>query len=75
MVDMVIANISGEPLKNPRELIERAALKGSRRKVPIAAAFPVNTFELVLHVKQPDSSTARDTDHKQLHEEIRLKPK
>src|SRR6266850_2815305 len=53
MVNVVKADVTREPLKNFRQLVERTALKRRGGEVPIFAAFPINPFELMLDVEEP----------------------
>src|SRR5438105_15421133 len=55
MVDVVIADVSGEPLQYFRQFVERAAFQGGRSVIPLRVALPINSLELMLHVKQPEA--------------------
>src|SRR5436189_4930047 len=63
MVDMVKADVAGKPLQDLRKFVERTALQRCGGEVPVVAAFPVNSLELMLHVEQPDSCPAGDRDN------------
>src|SRR5260221_1190784 len=44
VMDVVKADVPGEPLQNSRQLGERAALKRRRRVIPGVSALPVNVL-------------------------------
>ena len=69
MVNMVKADISGEPLKNLRQFVERATLNRRLRVVPIFPALPINVLKLVLNVEQPYSSRTRHRENRELDDE------
>src|SRR3546814_7151960 len=60
MVDLVVADVAGEPLQDLRQLVKRAALQRCRRVIPVFVARPVHVLELMLHVEQPDAGTGTD---------------
>ena len=67
---MVEADVAGEPLQDPRQLVVRAALKRRGGVVPILIALPVRVFELVLNVKKPYAAGARHHQHHRLQQQI-----
>lgn len=71
-MNMVKSDISRKPLKDFRQSIERTSLKCGSDEVPIVIAFPVHTFELMLHVKQPDTRCAAHGHHCQLNQQVSL---
>src|SRR3546814_18583286 len=70
MVDMVVADVAGEPLQDLRQLVTRAALQRCRRVIPVFVGRPVHVLELMLHVEQPDTGTGTDRGHHQLQQQI-----
>lgn len=52
---MVVADVAREPLEDFWEFVVGAALEGCGYEVPFFFAFPVDAFELVLDVEEPDS--------------------
>ncbi len=60
VMDMVKADVAGEPVQNSRQRIHRAALQRDRHVIASIAALPVDPVELVLDVEQPDTGGARD---------------
>ena len=72
VVDVVQPDVAREELKDLWQLQVRAAPKSGRRVGPGVVALPVNVFELVLHVEQPDASGAGEHRGRELHEQNRL---
>ena len=70
VVNVVKADVSGEPLENFWEFVKRAALECCGGKIPIVFALPVNTFELVLHVEEPDAGDGCHRDGSELDKEV-----
>ena len=71
----MIADVARKPLQNSRQLVERTALQGGGCVIPFPAPLPVDAFELVLHVKQPEPGGTRHGDDNELNQQIRLDPK
>ncbi len=69
MVDVVEADVAGEPLQDAGKLVEGAALHGCVGVVPGFIALPVGPFELVLHVEEPESPATADCEDGQLNDE------
>ena len=72
MVNVMKANIAGEPLENLWQFIERTTLQRRGRIVPFAGPLPIDALELMLHVEQPHT---RRTGHRgggQLNQQERL---
>src|SRR5262249_6723376 len=55
---MVYADVRREPAQNSRQVVIRTSTKRSLVKTPFPAMRPERLFELMLHVKQPDSYRA-----------------
>ena len=51
VVDVVVADVSGEPLEDPREVVITASGHGSGRVVPILIGGPIRVLKLVLNVE------------------------
>jgi len=75
VVDVVKADVAGKPLEDFRQFIERAALERGSAVIPISAAFPVDVFELVLDVKQPNASGSGDGNDNELKRQVSLPAK
>src|SRR3546814_13965444 len=60
MVDMVVADVAGEPLQDLRQLVKRAALQRCRRVIPVFVARPVHVLELMMHVEQTDAGRSAE---------------
>ena len=60
MMYMMKANVAGEPVKDCRQLQERASFYCSCFIVPFFSSFPGCIFVLMLHVKEPQTSTMRN---------------
>ena len=60
MMDVVNADISGEPAQDAREGIMRAAVKRHLLQVPSSVVSPYGILELVLDVEQPDTGRGRE---------------
>jgi hypothetical protein len=58
VVDVVVADVGGEPVQPPRQVVEGAAVDGGAVEVPLLAVVPVGLLELVLDVEQPDAERA-----------------
>ena len=73
VVDVVQADVRGEPLEDLRELQEGRAEEGGVVVVPVLLPVPVGVLELVLHVEQPHPEGARqqgdrELDHQEGHD-------
>ena len=51
MVDVMKANVAGEPLEEPGKLIERAALQADAGVIPLSMPDPPGTIEIVLDIE------------------------
>ena len=60
MVDVMVADVTGKPLENLRQLIKGTALQRGGGVIPLLFARPINAFELVLDVEQPEASRTGD---------------
>ena len=58
MMNVMEPDIAREPLKNPRELVEGAALESRFGVIQIVASFPINPFKLMLDVEEPYAGRA-----------------
>ena len=70
VMDVVEADISGEPLEDFGKLVKGASFESGVREVPVVFAFPINAFELVLDVEEPDTGDRSDANGRQLNEEV-----
>ena len=68
VVNVVIADVAREPLENFWKVVVAAAFHRCCRVVPLFAGSPVRIFELVLHVKQPETETSGYRHHDELNE-------
>ena len=74
MVDVMKADVAGEPLQYLRQFVKRASLQRSRCVIPFATAFPIDSLELMLHVEQPHPCRPGRHEHRQLNDQVRLEP-
>src|SRR6266853_1670873 len=63
-------DVPRKPLQNFRQLIERTSLERSSAVIPISTAFPMNIFELMLHVKQPHTRRASNSQDNRVKHKI-----
>ena len=61
---------AGEPLQDLGQLVEGTAFQRRCHVIPVLAALPVNTFKLVLDVKEPHTSGAGDDQNSQLEDQV-----
>jgi hypothetical protein len=71
MMDMVDADIGGEPAQDPRQVIVRAAMEGAGVEVPLASLGPMGLLELVLDEEEPDADRTGDEGDRELHQKER----
>src|SRR5579872_2760628 len=71
VVNMVNADIGGEPAQHRRQIVVRAAIKRRSCKIPIAAFGPNCVLELVLHVEQPHAGCSTEDCDRQMHKQKR----
>src|SRR6266545_3165166 len=64
MMDVMKPDVAGEPLQHHGQFVEGTTSQRRRGIIPFLAAFPVNSFELVLHIKQPHSGRAGHQEHR-----------
>src|SRR5712664_657252 len=64
------ADVPRKPLQYFRQLIERTSLERSSAVIPIRTAFPMNIFELMLHVKQPHTRRTGNSQDNRLKHKI-----
>src|ERR1043165_5094981 len=62
VMDVMKADVAGEPLQDFRQFVEGASLERSRAVIPIGAAVPMKVFEWVLDVKEPHARRAGHAD-------------
>ena len=72
MVDVVVPDVAREPLQDPGQFVEGTALQRRRGVIPLVAALPINSFELMLHIKQPVPGRAGHGQRCQLQQQVRL---
>ena len=60
VVNVMVADVSGEPLEDSREVVVTASCHGGSRVVPIFVGGPVRIFELMLDVEQPEAKQGSD---------------
>src|ERR1700730_1130242 len=71
VVDVVNADIGGEPAQRTRQGVMGTAVKRSLLQVPRSISAPYRTLELVLDIEQPDSDRGREHHDWQMHEQER----
>ena len=60
MMNVVNADIGGEPAQEARQGIVRAAVKRNLLQVPSSVVGPYGILELVLDIEQPDTDRGRE---------------
>ena len=60
VVNVMVSDVTGEPLKHPWKVVIAAPLHGSGGVIPFIAAGPVGVFELMLNIKQPQAEKGGD---------------
>ena len=73
MVNVMEADVTGKPLEDFREFVERTALQCGCGVVPLVATLPIGVFKLMLHVKEPDTCGTGDGHHGELNEDVLFK--
>jgi hypothetical protein len=68
VVDMVDADVSGDPSQDRRKVVVRTAGKGGIGYVPLVLAAPARVFELVLDVEEPHAGHRREKHRGKEHE-------
>lgn len=63
VVDVMVADVAGEPLQEFGQLVIRTALHGGADEVPLLIWFPVGVLELMLDIEKPDAYAGRDEEH------------
>src|SRR5436190_7366000 len=71
MMDVMEADVAREPLENFRKLVEGTALQCRCRVIPVFTAFPINAFELMLHIKEPYAQAAGHHQDDRLDDHVR----
>src|SRR6185437_3633993 len=71
MMDVMKADVPGEPLQDLGQLEVAAALEGYKPVVPFLATLPVRLVELVLNVKQPHTGAASHRQNGELEQQVR----
>ena len=65
-MDVVEADIAGQPMHEPRQVVEGAALEGRRLEIPLRVLAPIGVLELMLHIEQPDADRAGQEGDRQI---------
>ena len=69
MMDVVHADVGGEPAQHRRQVEVRAAVQPAGMELPARVALPVGVLELVLDVEQPDAHGRGEPGDRQLDQE------
>jgi hypothetical protein len=72
VVEVVETNVARKPLEKPGQLVAGAAPERRALIVPLPAPLPVNPFELVLDIEEPDTGRARDHNRRELKKQVRF---
>ena len=75
MMNVMKSDVAREPLQDLGQFVERTALQRCRGVIPLAAAFPVNSFKLMLDIKQPHAGRTGHQHRRQLNYQVSLEPK
>ena len=74
MVNVVKANIAGEPLQHSRQAVIRTAFEGGANEIPIVVRLPVCVLELMLNKKQPATNRRTKYHDREMNQEKRREP-
>jgi len=69
MMDVVNADVGGEPAQKAEQGIMRAAVKRRLLQIPGLVVNPRGILKLVLDIKQPDTNRSREQHDWQMHEQ------
>ena len=69
MMDVVHADISGEPAQDRRQVIVRTPAQRRLVKIPALVMGPEGVFELVLDVEQPDADRSSEERNRKVHKQ------
>jgi hypothetical protein len=69
MVDVVHADIGGEPAQDRRQVIVRTPAQRRLVKIPALIMGPESVFELMLDVEQPDADRSSEERNRKVHEQ------
>src|SRR5690348_11108009 len=70
MVDMMQADITGEPLQHFRQFIVRTALQRCPDRVPLLMTCPIDSLILVLDIEQPDAEGSCEAHDGYLNQKV-----
>src|SRR6266581_7749429 len=70
MVNVMEPDVAREPLQDPGQFVKGAPLEGRFREAPFLAPLPVHSFELMLHVEQPETHRPGDRHHGKLNQHV-----
>jgi len=70
-MDVMNADIGGEPAQEARQGVVRAAVKCHRLEIPRFVVSPYGIFKLVLNIEQPDTGGGREQHDWQMHKQKR----
>ena len=63
VMNVMIADVAGEPLQDFRQAVKGTALHGRQQVAPFVIGFPIGVLELVLNVKYPDARASGKPHH------------
>src|SRR5438094_9193407 len=69
MMDVVNADIGGEPAQKARQGRVRAAVKRRLLQIPSVVVSPYGILKLLLNVEQPDPGRGRQQHDRQMHKQ------
>ena len=70
VMDVMKADVARKPLQYFRQLVEGTSFERSSAVIPVRTAFPMNIFELMLHVKQPHTRRPGNSHDNQVKDQI-----
>ena len=68
MVDVMEADIAGEPLQYRRKFVERTALHTGIEIIPLAVTFPVDLCIVMLNIKHPQTGRCAKEQNQHLRD-------
>ena len=72
VMDVMKSDVAGKPLQDRWQFVEGTALQRGSRVIPVVTAFPVHSFELMLHVKQPEPGGTSGHERRELDQQVRF---
>ena len=69
-MNVVKADVPGEPLQYPRQFVVGTAFEASRDKIPVGMAGPITPFIIMLDIEQPHASGCSHDNDRNMHQQV-----